>query len=98
MGETMSQVPAIELNTGARIPQLGFGVFQIPSAQVVLCCHIQREDIVFPKSVTPERRTANFALFDFELGSSDMDAITALDKGEAGRTASNSDDFDYIPK
>ncbi|MDT5302429.1 MAG: 2,5-diketo-D-gluconate reductase, partial [Mycobacterium sp.] len=26
----MSDVPAIELNTGARIPQLGFGVFQIP--------------------------------------------------------------------
>jgi len=26
----MSQVPAIELNTGARIPQLGFGVFQTP--------------------------------------------------------------------
>src|SRR5712672_2232868 len=26
----MSDVPSIELNTGARIPQLGFGVFQIP--------------------------------------------------------------------
>ncbi|MBA8827222.1 diketogulonate reductase-like aldo/keto reductase [Saccharopolyspora lacisalsi] len=31
----MTQVPTITLNTGARIPQLGFGVFQIPSDDVV---------------------------------------------------------------
>jgi 2,5-diketo-D-gluconate reductase A len=68
------------------------------SAQVVLRWHIQRGDIVFPKSVTPERMKENFALFDFELDSSDMDAITGLDKGEAGRTGPNPDKFDYIPK
>jgi 2,5-diketo-D-gluconate reductase A len=67
-------------------------------AQVVLRWHIQRGDIVFPKSVTPERMKENFALFDFELDSSDMDAITGLDKGEAGRTGPNPDEFDYIPK
>jgi 2,5-diketo-D-gluconate reductase A len=67
-------------------------------AQVVLRWHIQRGDIVFPKSVTPERMKENFALFDFELDSSDMDAITGLDKGEAGRTGPNPDKFDYIPK
>ena len=68
------------------------------SAQVVLRWHIQRGDIVFPKSVTPERMKENFALFDFELDSSDMDALTGLDKGEAGRTGPNPDKFDYIPK
>jgi 2,5-diketo-D-gluconate reductase A len=67
-------------------------------AQVVLRWHIQRGDIVFPKSVTPERMKENFALFDFELDGSDMDAITGLDKGEAGRTGPNPDKFDYIPK
>lgn len=67
-------------------------------AQVVLRWHIQRGDIVFPKSVTPERIQANFELFDFELDDSDMDAISALDKGEGGRTGPNPDTFDYIPK
>lgn len=66
-------------------------------AQVVLRWHIQRGDIVFPKSVSPERMKSNFELFDFELATSDMDAVSALDKGEAGRTGGNPDTFDYIP-
>jgi 2,5-diketo-D-gluconate reductase A len=66
-------------------------------AQVVLRWHIQRGDIVFPKSVTPERVRSNFELFDFELDGSDMDAISALDKGESGRTGGNPDTFDYVP-
>lgn len=67
------------------------------AAQVVLRWHIQRGDIVFPKSVTPERVKENFELFDFELDDSDMDAISALDKGEAGRNGPNPDKFDYVP-
>ncbi len=66
-------------------------------AQVVLRWHIQRGDVVFPKSVTPERIQANFELFDFELDDSDMAAISALDKGEAGRRGPNPDKFDYVP-
>lgn len=66
-------------------------------AQVVLRWHIQRGDIVFPKSVTPERVKSNFELFDFELDDSDMNAISALDKGEPGRRGPNPDTFDYIP-
>ncbi|MGV0069898.1 aldo/keto reductase [Mycobacterium colombiense] len=67
------------------------------AAQVVLRWHIQRGDIVFPKSVTPARVKENFELFDFELDDSDMDAITALDKGESGRNGPNPDTFDYVP-
>jgi len=66
-------------------------------AQVVLRWHIQRGDTVFPKSVTPQRVRENFALFDFELTDTDIDALTALDKGEGGRTGPNPDQFDYIP-
>jgi 2,5-diketo-D-gluconate reductase A len=66
-------------------------------AQVVLRWHIQRGDIVFPKSVTQKRIEENFALFDFELSSGDVTAINELDKGEDGRTGPNPDEFDYIP-
>jgi 2,5-diketo-D-gluconate reductase A len=68
------------------------------TAQVVLRWHIQRGDIVFPKSVSRDRMMSNFELFDFELGSHAMDAISALDRGESGRTGPNPDKFDYIPE
>jgi 2,5-diketo-D-gluconate reductase A len=66
-------------------------------AQVVLRWHIQRGDIVFPKSTTPARIQENFELFDFELDAADIEAITALDRGEPGRTGPNPDVFAYIP-
>jgi len=67
-------------------------------AQVVLRWHIQRGDIVFPKSVSPDRMRSNFELFDFELNDGDMDAVSALDKGESGRTGPNPEVFAYIPE
>ena len=66
-------------------------------AQVVLRWHIQRGNIVFPKSVTPERIRENFELFDFELAPADVETIDALDRGEAGRDGPNPDVFAYIP-
>ena len=67
-------------------------------AQVTLRWHIQRGDIVFPKSVTPERISENFEIFDVELDDDDMTAISALDKGEAGRTGANPNEFAHIPR
>jgi 2,5-diketo-D-gluconate reductase A len=66
-------------------------------AQVVLRWHIQRGDIVFPKSVTPSRMQENFDIFDFELDSADMDEISSLDQGENGRTGPNPDTFAKVP-
>ncbi|MBM0236497.1 aldo/keto reductase [Micromonospora sp. ATA32] len=66
-------------------------------AQVTLRWHIQRGDIVFPKSTTPERIEENFHIFDFELDDAAMDRINSLDKGEAGRQGPNPGTFDYVP-
>ncbi|WP_333768389.1 aldo/keto reductase [Streptomyces sp. IBSBF 2435] len=64
-------------------------------AQVTLRWHLQRGDIVFPKSVTPARVAENFRLFDFDLTQDDVDAISALDRGE--RTGPDPDTFNYVP-
>ena len=66
-------------------------------AQVVLRWHVQRGNIVFPKSVTPERIRENFEVFDFELEPADIERIAGLDRGEAGRTGPNPDTFAYVP-
>ena len=51
-------------------------------AQVVLRWHIERGDIIFPKSVTPERIKENFAIFDFELSAADVESIALLNRNE----------------
>jgi 2,5-diketo-D-gluconate reductase A len=66
------------------------------TAQVTLRWHIQRGDIVFPKSVTHSRVVENFEIFDFELTSDDLVAITALNRNE--RTGPNPDEFNWIPE
>jgi 2,5-diketo-D-gluconate reductase A len=63
-------------------------------AQVVLRWHIQRGDIVFPKSVTPARIKENIDIFDFELSGEDHEAITALNRNE--RTGPDPDKFDMV--
>ncbi len=64
-------------------------------AQVVLRWHIERGDIIFPKSVTPSRVRENFDIFDFELSGGDVAEISALDKGQ--RTGPDPDTFAYVP-
>lgn len=64
-------------------------------AQVTLRWHIQRGDIVFPKSVTRGRVEENFALFDFELTDAEMAAIDELNKDR--RRGPDPDTFNWIP-
>jgi len=60
-------------------------------AQVTLRWHLQRGDIIFPKSVTRSRIQENIEIFDFELAEADMLAISALNRDE--RTGPNPDDI-----
>ena len=61
-------------------------------AQVVLRWHIERGNIIFPKSVQPDRIRENIGIFDFELSGEDVEAITALNRNE--RVGPNPDKFD----
>ena len=53
------------------------------AAQVVLRWHIQREDIVIPKSTHKDRMAQNFDVFDFELTQEEMGMFDAYDTGES---------------
>ena len=66
-------------------------------AQAVLRWHVQRGDVVFPKSTTPSRMQENFDLFDFALDDAQMASLSGLHRGEDGRTGPNPDVFDYVP-
>src|SRR4051812_1683892 len=50
-------------------------------AQVVLRWLVQREVVVIPKSVRPERMAENIDVFDFQLTDDEMKQIIALDTG-----------------
>jgi len=63
-------------------------------AQVVLRWHIQRGDIIFPKSVTPARIRENIDIFDFELSGQDHEAITSLNRNQ--RTGPDPDKFGAV--
>jgi len=52
-------------------------------AQVVVRWLVQRNVIVIPKSVRPERMRENLDVFDFELTDDQMAQIAAMDRGES---------------
>ena len=63
-------------------------------AQVILRWHIERGDIVFPKSITPDRIRENIDIFDFGLSAEEIETISALNRNE--RTGADPDKFDMI--
>lgn len=65
-------------------------------AQVTLRWHVQKGNVVFPKSVDPERMRLNHEIFDFTLDGEDMTAIDGLERGEEGRMGPDPDTFDRL--
>jgi len=51
------------------------------SGQVAIRWHLQLDNVVFPKSATPQRIEENFDVFDFHLSESEMAEIEGLDHG-----------------
>ena len=66
-------------------------------SQVIVRWHLQRGDIVFPKTISPERMRENLSVLDFELGPDDMAALATIDRGPGGRTGADPETFDYKP-
>ena len=54
----------------------------VDPGQVVLAWHLALGNIVFPKSVTPERIASNFASLDVTLGVDEVEAISALNRDD----------------
>jgi 2,5-diketo-D-gluconate reductase A len=94
--EAYSPIAQGDVLTDPAVVAVASAVDRTP-AQVVLRWHIQRGDIIFPKSKTAERVRENFALFDFELDESSMASITGLNKGEKGRVGGNPETMDFMP-
>lgn len=67
----------------------------VTPAQAVLRWHIQLGNVVIPKSVTPARIAANLDIVSFELSSQQMELISSLDQGEAGRSGKHPD-YDWL--
>ena len=67
-------------------------------SQVTLRWHVERGDIIFPKSMREERMRENFELFDFSLSDEEVRRISALDRGEEGRTGPNPNTMDFVPE
>ncbi|GGE67093.1 aldo/keto reductase [Nesterenkonia cremea] len=61
--------------------------------QVILRWHLQRGDVLIPKSDNPERMAQNFDILGFELSAPDMASIDALDKGEEARRSPHPNEF-----
>ena len=64
-------------------------------AQVVLRWHIQRGDIVFPKSISPSRMAENFDVFDFSLTDAQMARVDGCNIDR--RRGPDPDEMNWMP-
>ena len=92
--EAWAPIAKGRVNDDPAIREIAARIGRTP-AQVTLRWHVQRGDVVFPKSVTRSRIEENFGIFDFELDESAMAAISGLNRDE--RIGPDPDEFNYVP-
>ncbi len=63
--------------------------------QVALRWGLQREIVVIPKSIQPNRIRSNAQVFDFTLSDTEMQRIERLDREDDGRLGPHPDHFDF---
>lgn len=63
------------------------------ASQVALRWHLQRDHIIFPKSLRRERMQENLEILDFALSADEMAEVGALDQGADGRIGPDPDTF-----
>jgi 2,5-diketo-D-gluconate reductase A len=76
--------------------EIAHRVHRTPS-QVVLRWHIQRGDIVFPKTLSVARMRENIDVFGFQLEPRDLARLSTLEQGEVGRIGPHPDTFEWVP-
>ncbi len=70
--------------------------YGVSPAQAAIRWHLQRGEVVIPKSSHRERQEQNLDVFGFELSDEDVAALAALNKNR--RTGPDPDTFDWVPK
>ena len=68
----------------------------VTPAQVTIRWHLQRGDVVFPKSTHRERLAQNLDVFGFTLSDADIAAIDALNRDQ--RTGPDPATFNWVPR
>ncbi|ANK60443.1 aldo/keto reductase [Loigolactobacillus backii] len=66
------------------------------TAQIILRWHVQRGEIVIPKSIHENRIQQNRDIFDFSLSDEEMAKIAAIDKNQRG--SRSPDDTEWLEK
>ena len=68
----------------------------VSPAQVVIRWHLQRGDVVFPKSTHRDRMAQNLDVFGFTLTDQEIAAVSALNRDQ--RTGPDPDGFNWVPE
>ncbi len=68
----------------------------VSPAQATIRWHLQRGDVVFPKSTHKERLVQNLDVLGFALSDNEVAEISALNKDL--RTGPNPDEFNWVPR
>ncbi len=79
-------------------PTLGrvAAAYGVSPAQAAIRWHLQRGDVVIPKSTHRERQVENLDVFSFALSDEDMAALSGLNKDR--RTGPDPDEFNWVPE